>query len=70
MRQWIKELFSDENGQLSMTRALTFGGCFYIFNIWAITCIAKGEMVEFGSDNLYVLGMLLTGKVIQRRIEK
>lgn len=66
----LARLFSDAGGHLSLNRAMTASIVAIVMVTWAITCIRSGELVDIGTNNMALVGIAVTGKVVQRGLEK
>ena len=62
--------FTDNNGNKSSTRLITFIGALCIFGIWTFVSIYNREMTAIGYEHAALLGVLIAGKSGQTFLEK
>ncbi len=65
----IKDFFKDGKGQSSMMRVIMFFMVACIMVPWAWISIQTGTLIAFSEGSLYVLGLALGGKSVQKLFE-
>ena len=60
------QLFKDNSGQWSMTRALSAFIVVDVMITWTVTCIASGAMQDFTVNQVALIGTSIGLKVLQK----
>lgn len=68
--EFFKQIFQQQNGQGSGMRAISVLGTLLILTVWAYLSLAKGTVLEIPTGVVAVLIALITGKVVQKQLEK
>ena len=65
---FIKQLFTDDSGNVSSMRALMLFAGVVILSTWSFICISKRELIDLPLDVAALLGGLTGLKLTQRKI--
>ena len=68
IKNFFKDMFSDSNS-VSLTRILTFLVVTDIMTVWTIECIKNFKMQDIPWGPVSVIGLMITGKVVQKFAE-
>jgi hypothetical protein len=62
----LTEFFKESNGTFSATRLAFLTWAFGVLIVWGIPSVRSGELKEIPDTVVAVIGMLMTGKVVQK----
>ena len=66
----LLQFLQDEGGDFSSMRLVVLLWCVGILAMWCFVCIAKTELQVLPESVVAALGILITGKAVQKKIEK
>lgn len=61
----LPEFFEDDAGAFSATRLAFLLWIFIVAGMWIYACVEARKMVPIESSVVYLVGVLMTGKVVQ-----
>ena len=62
----FKEFIQEENGKLSVTRLMFFLWGLGVLAVWIFACVSSKTIHPIDSTVITLIGVFLTGKVVQR----
>ena len=70
MMNRLLQIFEEANGRLSSTRIAFVLWSLIILGVWTVLSLRNGQMQAFDMSIVSMLGIMLTGKVVQKFGEK
>lgn len=64
------QVFQDEKGHYSMMRVSLFVIVSFVMLTWTVVSIKNGDLIEFSPSQLYLVGIAIGSKSLQRFAEK
>jgi hypothetical protein len=69
MLELLKQMVAEDNGKMSMMRIMNAAWLGGVLVVWMWTSYHESKLAELPDTVVMLLGVLLTGKVIQRKFE-
>jgi|TARA_R110000824_G_scaffold20545_15_gene77438 hypothetical protein len=70
MKKQLSDLLKEDSGKLSSTRLAFMAWSLIVLATWAIVSYQSGELIKLDNSIVSILGVLMSGKVVQRFGEK
>ena len=65
----LSESFQDGSGSMSATRLAFLGTIGSVLGVWIYACIHAKAFLPFDNSSIYLVGVLMTGKIAQNVTE-
>lgn len=70
MKKELSDLLKEDSGKFSSTRLAFMAWSLVVLVMWAITSYQSGDLIKLDNSIVSILGVLMSGKVVQRFGEK
>lgn len=69
IKEYLKSILSEDYGNFSFTRFMSLTTLLTVLGTWITKNIQADGFVDFGENSVYIIGLVITGKVVQKLVE-